>query len=267
MIDDRSNPRERVIAEQERPGLVRVGYPIGACHPKIIRTTEVTPRMVRVTLGGPEVAGLHTYQCDDHVRIVLADPDGTVRAPVPNDRLMLDWPKPMPPSRKYTVRRYDPDTQELDLDFVRHPGGLAAGWAESVEAGERVVVAGPPGAKTFPHRRSHHLFIVDFTALPAAARWLEESPSGARTDLIVVAEDPSDQAYPLTPGEQDTVAWVSSAADVLPAAARVSGADDTFVFVAGETGMVADVRKWSKEHGLDVLATGYWKRGVTDFDD
>ncbi|MGH8877731.1 MAG: siderophore-interacting protein, partial [Stackebrandtia sp.] len=105
---NRDNPQARV-REQHRTGttLDRVPYPIGIRAAEIVRREEVTPRMLRLTLGGPGLDGLHTYQADDHVRIVFPDPDGTRRLPIPNDRQMLDWPRPFPTTRKYTIRRYD----------------------------------------------------------------------------------------------------------------------------------------------------------------
>jgi NADPH-dependent ferric siderophore reductase len=268
VTESRSNPREKVAEQHDsvEPG-GRVPYPIQVCRPRVLRRTQVTPRMLRITVAGPELSRMHCYQCDDHVAIVLPEADGTFRAPVENDRKMLDWPKPHPPGRKYTIRRFDSGTMELDLDFVRHEGGRAAEWAEQATPGDEIVLAGPPGAKTFPHRRAHYVFVVDFTALPAAARWLEEAPERARTDLVVRVEDPTDQDYPLAPRGSDTVRYVGSDEEVMTMLAQGSTSPDTFVFVAGEAGLVRAVRNWSKERRLDVLATGYWKRGVTDFHD
>ena len=85
----------------------RIGYPIGVRGVRVVARRQLTPRMLRLTLGGPALAGFHTYQADDHVKIVFPDPDGTRRDPVPDGQGMLDWPAPLPTTRKYTVRRYD----------------------------------------------------------------------------------------------------------------------------------------------------------------
>ena len=145
--------------------------------------------MLRLTLGGPALAGFHTYQADDHVKIVFPDPDGTRRDPVPDAQRMLDWPRPLPTTRKYTVRRYDAAACEIDLDFVLHDGGVASTWAASAAVGDEVTIAGPPGAKAFPHNYDHYVFAVDATALPAVARWLEESPADVSAHVVAEVDD------------------------------------------------------------------------------
>jgi NADPH-dependent ferric siderophore reductase len=239
----------------------------------VLRRAPVTPNIVRLTVGGPELAGFHTYQADDHVKIVFPDPDGTRRVPVGNADLELDWPKPAPRSRKYTIRRYDADALELDLDFVLHPGGLASAWAADARPGDVVVVAGPPGAKAFPHNYDHYVLAVDATALPAAARWLEESPPDVSARLVVETADAADHAYPLAARDGATVTWLISAGDRSPLAAAVRElgvpAARTFLFAAGEAGAIKPLRAWAREHAgrMDALFTGYWKRGVADLAD
>lgn len=198
MSGERHDPRGRVAAHHATgTGMARIGYPIGVRTVPVAARELVTPRMLRLTLAGQGLDGFHTYQADDHVKIIFPDPDGTRRIPVPNDEQMLDWPKPLPTSRKYTVRRYDPAARELDLDIVLHEGGVAAAWAASVAVGDEVTIAGPPGAKAFPHTYGHYVFAVDATALPAAARWLEESPPGVSAHLVIETDDAVEHGYPL----------------------------------------------------------------------
>lgn len=269
---NRRNPRERVLAHhRDGAGLERIAYPIGVRTTTVVAKEYLTPKMLRLTLGGPGLDGLHTYQADDHVKIVFPDPDGTHRIPVPNDDLMLDWPHPLPPTRKYTIRRYDAAARELDLDLVVHPGGLAAEWARSLETGAGVVVAGPPGAKSFPHNYDHYLFAVDATALPAVARWLDESPDEVSAHVVIEVEDEDETKYPLAERAGVTVDWLvrppgtpllASAVKALPAPGP-----RTFLFAAGEADTVKPLRTWSRELGLPCLVTGYWKRGIANHDD
>ncbi|MFI0421075.1 siderophore-interacting protein [Spongiactinospora sp. 9N601] len=264
--EDRSDPREKVAAHHRAgSGNVRVPYPIGVRTTTIVARQELTPRMLRLTLGGPGLDGFHTYQADDHVKIVFPDADGTLRAPVPNDQQMLDWPHPMPPTRKYTIRRYDAAARELDLDFVLHDGGLASTWAEKAQVGDAVVVAGPPGAKAFPHTYDHYVFAVDPTALPAAARWLEEAPADVSAHVVIECDDPAEHDYPL-PGGRPGVQIIrlvregslSTLADVVRSLDLPGRA---FLFAAGEAGDIRPLRAWSAGR-MDALITGYWKRGV-----
>ncbi|MEV0612772.1 siderophore-interacting protein [Nonomuraea sp. NPDC050404] len=271
MIGERDDPAGRVAAHHATgTGVTRIGYPIGVRRAPVARRELVTPRMLRLTLAGPGLDGFHSYQCDDHVKILFPDPDGTLRVPVPNDRQMLDWPKPSPTSRKYTVRRYDAAARELDLDIVLHEGGVATGWAATVAAGDEVTIAGPPGAKAFAQTYGHYVFAVDTTALPAAARWLEESPAGVSAHLVIDTDDVAEQGYPLAGRDGVEVIWL------LREGARSSLADTvrglrlpdvpTFLFAAGEAGDIKPLRAWSADR-MDSLFTGYWKRGVVDLDD
>ncbi|GAA0962081.1 siderophore-interacting protein [Actinocorallia libanotica] len=268
---DRSSPRERVASHhREGSGVVRIGYPICIRTATVLRRTRVTPNIIRVTVGGPGLEGFHSYQADDHVRIILPDPDGTFRLPVPNGELTLDWPHPSPVSRKYTVRRYDAAAGELDIDVVVHEGGAGSAWASDVEVGDEAAIAGPPGAKTFPHNYDHYVFAVDATALPAAARWLEESPADTSAHLVIETDDVADHAYPLAERAGVSVTWLvrSDAASALAETVQALDLPDarTFLFVAGEADDIKPLRAWSKGR-LDSLFTGYWKRGVADLDD
>ncbi|NBE98250.1 siderophore-interacting protein [Nonomuraea sp. KC401] len=270
-LADRRDPRGRVAAHHASgTGVVRIGYPICVRTATVAARELVTPRMLRLTVSGPGLDGFHTYQADDHVKIVFPDPDGTLRPPVPNDELSLDWPRPLPPSRRYTMRRYDAAARELDLDFVLHAGGVASAWAENVAVGDEVTIAGPPGAKAFPHHHRHYVFAVDATALPAAARWLEESPPDVSAHLVIETDDPVEHTYPLAQRDGVEVVWLARDGERSFLAETVQRLElpdvPSFLFAAGEAGDIKPLRPWSAGR-LDSLFTGYWKRGVADLDD
>ncbi|MFI0409944.1 siderophore-interacting protein [Actinomadura sp. 3N508] len=269
---ERHDPRGRVLEHHRNgTGIRRIGYPIGIRTLQVLRREQITPNMLRLTFGGPELAGFHSYQADDHIKIVFPDADGALRLPVPTDDLDLDWPKPSPPSRRYTIRRYDAGAGELDMDFVLHPGGLASEWAADVKPGADAAVAGPPGAKAFPHNYDHYVFAVDATALPAAARWLEESPPDVSARLVIETADAADDAYLLAARDGVEVTWLvrdgreSSLADTVQALGLPG--ERTFLFAAGETGAIRPLRAWSRAAGLDAIFTGYWKLGVAGLEE
>nr|WP_281363815.1 siderophore-interacting protein [Nocardioides daedukensis] len=258
-------------------GTVRVPYPVGIRTVRVVSRTEVTPRMLRLTLSGPEIAHLHSHACDDHVGVVFPLGDGTRNDPTYNpERLMLDWHQPMPPMRKYTIRRHDPAIGELDLDIVLHPGGLASDWAVGVQPGEDVVLAGPPGSLAFPNTYGHYVFALDTTALPAFARWLDEADwleeRGVTVQVVVDHDHDEETAYPLAVRAGVSIEWLcraggSQLADTV-AELDLGGRDasDVFLFAAGEAGDIKPLRRWSKERGIDSLVTGYWKRGAVELD-
>lgn len=272
MAVDRSDPGPKVLAHhREGTGVTRIPYPIEVRRVEVLRTEYVTPRMLRVTLGGPELEGLHTYAADDHVRVVFAHEDGSRTEPVPNDRQMLDWPRPMPPTRQYTIRRHDAQSRELDLDVVVHEGGVGSAWATNASPGDPVVIAGPPGAKTFAHTHRHYVFAVDPTALPAVGRWLDEADwledTGVTALVLVDHDHPEETDYPLTTRPGVEIHWLSRAegsrlADEVISRTPEMAPGEVFVFAAGETTDLKPLRSWTKMQGHPSLITGYWKRGV-----
>ncbi|WP_224766351.1 siderophore-interacting protein [Nocardioides campestrisoli] len=270
---ERDRPAERVAAHHTTgTGVTRIGYPIGVRTVQVVRVAQVTPSMRRITLGGEGLRGFHSYQADDHVKLVFAMPDGTRNDPVANDEQTLDWPRPLPPTRKYTVRRWDAADLELDLDVVLHDGGLASDWARTAAPGDDVVVAGPPGAKAFAHTYDHYVLAVDTTALPAVARWLEEAPADVSADVLVDVDHAHERDYPLAVRDGLRVQWLDRSDGSRLAEAVASLAlppARTFLFAAGEAGDVKPLRSWARERvgADDALVTGYWKRGVAGLDD
>ena len=267
----RVDPGPRVRAfHAHGEGVRRIGYPIRLTRGTVVRRTRLNPSMLRLTVGGPELACFHSYQADDHVKVVLPFPDGTRNDPVPNDRLMLDWPRPHSPARKYTVRRFDAAACEIDLDVVLHEGGVASAWATGAAVGDPVVLAGPPGAKAFAHTYDHYVFAVDPTGLPALGRWLEESRTDVRADVVIDVDHDHERDYPLAERAGVRLTWLdrsggSRLAEHVQALPLPEGR--TFVFAAGEAGDLKPLRRWTREQGLDALVTGYWKRGVADLDE
>lgn len=251
-------------------GVRRIGYPILVSRGRVSRRVELNPSMLRLTLTGDDFTRFHTYQCDDHVKIVFAFADGTRNDPTTDEHRGLAWTKPVPPGRKYTVRRHDPVSGEIDLDLVLHPGGLASEWAAGVKVGEEVVIAGPPGAKTFALTYDHYVFAVDPTALPSLARWLEESPLDVSADVVIDRDHAHEENYPLAARDGVRVTWLDRTAGSRLAETVQSldlPAGRAFLFAAGEAGDIKALRRWSKEAGVDALVTGYWKRGVADLDE
>lgn len=267
----RESPGAKVAEHQTNgTGVRRIGYPILVSRGRVTRRVELNPSMLRLTVVGDDFTRFHTYQCDDHVKIVFPFADGTRNDPTTDEHRGLAWTKPVPPGRKYTVRRHDPVAGEIDLDLVLHPGGLASEWAAGVEVGEEIVIAGPPGAKTFALTYDHYVFAVDPTALPSLARWLDESPLDVSADVVVDRDHAHEENYPLAVRDGVRVTWLdrtsgSRLAETVQALDLPAGR--TFLFAAGEAGDIKALRRWSKEAGVDALVTGYWKRGVADLDE
>ncbi|HWC80872.1 MAG TPA: siderophore-interacting protein [Pseudonocardiaceae bacterium] len=111
----------------------------------VLRTERITPRMVRVTVGGPELANFPGGGGDQHL-VLYFYPDGvTLPEPLTLTSARVAFNTARPNMRSYTVRRHDPRTNEIDIDFVLHGGEGAAGHDEPAGAGEPDGGAGSAG--------------------------------------------------------------------------------------------------------------------------
>ncbi|MFD9882897.1 siderophore-interacting protein [Streptomyces alboflavus] len=278
LIDHRHRHLERIAEVRAGEHAEKVGYPIGIRLVDVVGITMVGAGMLRVTLGGPETEGFEAHAPDEHVKLLFPEPDGTLRLPEPNGT-MLRWPRPVPTSREYTVRRYDPATGEIDIDIALHEGGLASDWAHGVYVGSVIHVAGPPGGLIVPHVYDRYVLAGDITALPAIARWLEELPRSAKGWAFIEVADATEETE-LSAPEGVEVRWLHrgdrppGTGDALTravTAVTVPEGERVFVWAAGEAGQIKPLRRWVRDDLRlakgDHDITGYWKRGVSDFDD
>jgi len=153
----------------QEQGIHRVSHEIKRRKLEVLRVTDITPRMRRITLHGPQLAGFISLGTDDHVKLFFAT--------TPEENAVLETfapgsgdEGPRPSMRDYTPRRYDEASGELDIDFVLHGDGPAATWAAQAQPGQFLHIAGPRGSMIVPDIFDSYLLIGDETALPAIAR-------------------------------------------------------------------------------------------------
>ncbi|MES9506315.1 siderophore-interacting protein [Streptomyces sp. NPDC000609] len=277
-VDHRHRHLERIAEVRAGRHAEKVGYPIGIRATEVVRVTTVGAGLLRVTLGGAGTEGFQAHAPDEHVKLIFPDPDGTLRLPEPNGA-MLSWPRPALVSREYTVRRYDRIAGEIDIDVAAHDGGLASDWARAARPGDVMHVAGPPGGLIVPHAYDRYLLAGDITALPAIARRLEELPRSAKGWAFVEVVDAA-QEIGLSAPEGVEVRWLhrgdlppgtGDALERAVTAVTVPEGERVYVWVAGEAGQIKPLRRWVRDElrldRADHDITGYWKRGVADFDE
>ncbi|MCE7082323.1 siderophore-interacting protein [Streptomyces sp. ST2-7A] len=276
--DHRHRHLDRIAEVRAGRTAEKVGYPIRVREAEVVRTGMVGAGLLRLTLGGKGAEGFEAHAPDEHVKLLFPEPDGSLRLPEPNG-LMLRWPRPSPTSREYTVRRHDPVAGEIDIDIALHDGGLASEWARLARPGTVVHVAGPPGGLIVPHSYDRYLLGGDLTALPAIARWLEELPLTARGWAFVEVADADEEIDLSAPGgvevrwlyRGDRPAGVGTALADAMTAVTVPEGERVYVWAAGEAGQLKPLRRWVRDELRlpkgDHDITGYWKRGVADFDD
>jgi NADPH-dependent ferric siderophore reductase len=217
-------------------------------------TAWLTPGMVRIVVGGPDLDGFGAGEFTDHyVKCRFGDK-----------------------TRSYTVRAWDPDQCLLTLDFVVHGDrGLAGPWAAHAKPGDALEMAGPGGAYTPPPDADWHLLAGDDAALPAIAVSLARIPAGVPAFVVVEVDGPEHRQALESPGDL-TVVWLdrrsgpgedpSLQLDAVKALKLPDGRGHAFVH--GEATTVRLLRRHLLlDRGLPtdrLSASGYWKLRRTD---
>ena len=242
---------------------------------EVRRVENVTPRMVRITLGGADLEGFHSPSFDDHMKLFFPAP-GEAEPVMPTMGLngpVLPEGAPRPAGRDYTPRRHDAGRGELSIDFALHAEGPATEWAASAAPGAKLGVGGPRGSLILPDDLDWYVLAGDETALPAIGRRLEELPATARVIAVIEVADAAErQPLPVRPGLE--IHWLERNGEPAGGAARLEAALSAIAIPAGEghawVACEAEVARrlravLTERHGLPkerVKAAGYWRRGA-----
>ncbi|WP_369132168.1 siderophore-interacting protein [Modestobacter sp. I12A-02662] len=255
--------------EQRRPRVARVG--------EVVRTSRVTPHMIRVVLGGEGLAGFPAGEFTDHyVKLLFPPPGAPYGAPFDVEQVRAEFTAELwPVTRTYTVRYWDAEAGELTIDFVHHGDeGLAGPWAAAAAPGDRIQLLGPGGAYA-PHPDADwHLLAGDESALPAIGASLGRLPDGARALVFLEVEGPAEEQADLVVAAPSELVWLHRG-DHAPGAVLVDAVracplpeGTGHVFVHGEAGLARELRRHLRaERGLAPEFTsisGYWRLGDTE---
>lgn len=238
------------------------------------RAARISPHLVRVTLGGPELDGFRADEPAASVRLLLPAP-GADALVMPawngNEFLLADGRRPT--IRTFTPRRVDPEALELDLDVVIHPDGAASAWAERAETGASVAVSGPGRGYPVDEGAPAFLLIGDESAIPAITQMLEALPSATPVRVHIEVASP-DARIDLPRHPEATVAWSdlpaggASGDTLVEAVRRADLVPGSQVWAAGEAAAMQRIRRHLfEERGLDrsqATVRGYWKHGRSE---
>jgi NADPH-dependent ferric siderophore reductase len=249
-----------------------------ASRAEVVRTSVLTPHMIRVVLGGGGLANFALGGFTDHYVKLLFAPEGAgYTSPVDAEQIQAERPRAeWPVTRTYTVRSWDPAEAELTIDFVYHGDrGLAGPWAAAARSGDVISFFGPGGGYAPDPRADWHLLVGDESALPAIAASVEQMPSGVPVTVLVEVEDDTEEQSLRSPGLLD-VSWVHRATSARPPGSGLAEAvrastwreGEVHAFVHGEAALVKEVRRHLRfERGVPrerLSASGYWRRGLSD---
>lgn len=258
-------------------------YPLTLREVEVVRVADPTPGMRRITLSGEQLGeftsangfaqpAFDSSGFDDDVRLVFSYPgqDEPV-LPVQKER-GIDLPRPRPLAKVYTVRRWDPEAGELDVDFVKHGIGVGTTWAYPAQVGDRIHFYGPSASRALPAGADWLLVAGDDTAIPAIARLLDELPDDARAQVFIEVAEDSHRLGLRAPAGVEVTWLVRDGAEAGTTTLLVDAVRDgdwwegrPFAWLAGERTAVRDLRRHLvEERGVpkdDIQSTGHWRRG------
>jgi NADPH-dependent ferric siderophore reductase len=241
---------------------------------------HLTPRMLRLTFGGPGLADFRTTGiADEYIRLFFPnEKTGKLHLPEISEDGRWTYPDGQDAIRysTYTIRRYREDPVEIDIDFVIHEGGLACAWALAAPLGASVTINKPRGLYAPPGDTHWQLLVADATGLPAVARILEQvSPQIETRIFLEVAAPEDEQVLPLP--ARTTVTWLHGSGNGV-AASRMDEIVRSvplpkgpgYVWVAGEQKVVRAIRKFVRQH-LQLpperyQLVGYWTHEGEEWD-
>ncbi|GAA5118009.1 siderophore-interacting protein [Pseudonocardia adelaidensis] len=267
---------------------------------EVLRTRRVTPRMQRITFGGPDVARFAPVGPDQHVKLFFPRrPGGPIDVPaMPDDGDVGRWygaylrmpDEDRPWMRSYTIRAHDPVRAEIDVDFVLHGGadadadggdghaGPAAAWAATAAPGERLGMLGPQITRLRePGPHAWKLIAGDESVLPAIGALVESLGAHERAVVFVEVRDAAEEQELTSPGRVD-LRWLHrgdlapGASTALVDAVRAAELPEgpAFAWLAGEASVVRALRRHLvAERGIArraVSFTGYWRLHRTQDD-
>lgn len=256
---------------------------------QVVRTRRLGPSLVRVSFTGEDLQHFFSDGRDQSLSLFLPA-EGRTEPGVPvelGDGWWQAW-RELPDDvravmRSYTLRGLRRDPDEIDIDFVLHePAGPASRWAARAAAGDRVQLLGPAVADNRairfrpPEDTDLVLLWGDETALPAVSAILEALPAGQRARVWLEVGEAGDIQDLATEADAE-ITWLVAdpsgatcsplALDALRAA-QLPPAERPYVWIAGESGCVKELRRhFVRERGIDrrrVTFVGYWRQGMTE---
>lgn len=237
----------------------------------VVSSNTLTPHMQRIVLTGEELVTFPHDSESGYIKFLFSQQGDIVSSKEQLEMLAPD--KPL--MRTYTVRKFEPATKKLTVDFVLHKDseGPASKWAQIAAEGDEVVIVGPGPIKLVDNRADWFLFAGDMTALPAISCNLEQLPPEAKGYAVIEISSELD-IQPISVPAGVEIKWVISDShsdqekflDTVFALQWLDG--QPYVWCACEFGAMKQLRKHFKfSRHIDkrsIYISSYWKRGNSE---
>ena len=247
---------------------------------QVQRINRITPHMVRITVSGQEMEGFASRGPAEHIKVFFPK-QGEERPVLPvwgPDGPLYAEGQERPISRTYTPVSWNPDTLELEIDFLIHGDGPGATWALHAKEGDFVAIGGPGGPYNLDTEAPWHLIAGDAAALPAVATILKALPASTQAKVYVEVQDAAEEQELESPAQLE-VTWLHRGGQTANVGVLLEDAlrnaelpeGDGKVWVGCEANVMRTIRKhFRDERGLDsgsLHTQGYWKQGATNHPD
>ena len=241
----------------------------------IVGVRQLSTRTVRVTFGGEDLKGFETKGPAEHLRVFFPDQvSGKLTLPVLTPEgyaFPEDVERPI--SRTFTPRTWNPETAELEIDFVLHGEGVASQWAANVKPGDQAVISGrSQGTYFLDYDADWYILAGDETALPAIATIIETLPASIPAQVYLeVLDNAEEQELPKLPLVQ--VFWLHRGPNKVPSGQMLLSAlrnisiprGNGHIWIGCEASAVRSAKRFFiEERSLDetiIHAQGYWQHG------
>ncbi|MFT6924874.1 MAG: NADPH-dependent ferric siderophore reductase [Psychromonas sp.] len=220
----------------------------------ISEVIELTPHLRRIIVAGESLKDFPTGMEGAHVKVVLQQGDESEAK-----------------MRSYTIRSFNPERNELAIDFVvnRH-NGPATNWAMQAKVEDSVGIAGPGPMKITNYNHSSYLLVGDLTSLNAINGYLPRFEKATDIRVILAVPNRADIIEMDYDDSLNTEWFIEDEAMITLEEKVIETArgmpKDTHVFLALEASCIRSLRPVLQEDigfdRLNTVAVGYWKRGV-----
>lgn len=237
---------------------------------------ELSPNMIRIVLGGGDLSSFEsTSFTDQYINAYFVPAGAPYSVPFDLDEARSSGEKFRPRPRRFTVRRWESETEQLTIDFVAHGDqGYAGNWAQRAQIGDRLQFKGPSGSYAPDSEVDWHLLAGDESAISAISASVATIPDTKPCTVFLIVDGPENKIdFSSSPSHEINWIYRSTAPDpdtaLLEAIKEHTFRDGDFdIFIHGEAGEVREIRKHLvMNYKIDLenaSISPYWRRDHTD---
>lgn len=231
-----------------------------------IRSTEtITPNMQRITLHSDALSEFPANCEGSYIKLLFTPVGGTDLATLSDDE--------RPVMRTYTIRKFDPVSAQIEVDFVKHitddmQCGFAARWAMNAQVGDTISIAGPGSIQDMNMEADWFFMTADMTALPALSAKIRRLPAEAKGYAVIKVISEQD-IQPIEAPQGFEVKWIfegEQLPDVVRALPWLEGR--VSVWCACEFDSMRSLRQYFRNEQQvereNIYISSYWKQGVAE---